>query len=94
MDGANTARYGVGMRRTLIPLGVALAGVFAMFTATGTAQAGTYALYNEYTNDDLCTQIGQQGEATGEWTWFDCQMIYPEGVSTAGQWDLWVEYAN
>jgi hypothetical protein len=82
------------MRRTLIPLGVALASVFAMFTATGTAQADTYALYNEYTNDDLCTQIGQQGETAGKWVWFDCQMIYPEGVSTAGQWDLWVEYAN
>jgi hypothetical protein len=37
VDGANTARYGDGMRRTLISLGIALASVFAMFMATGTA---------------------------------------------------------
>ena len=94
MDGLHTAGYLVGMRRTLIVLGVALTSVFATFTAISTAQADTVALYNEYTNDDLCTIIGHQGEASGQWIWFDCQEVYPEGVSTAGQWDLWVEYAN
>jgi hypothetical protein len=94
MDAAIAARYGVSMRRTLIIMGVVLTSVFVSFTATGAAQADTVALYNEYTNDDLCTLIGHQGETLGQWIWFDCQQVYPEGVSTGGQWDLWVEYAS
>jgi hypothetical protein len=82
------------MKRTLIMLGVLLTSLFATLTIAGTAQADTNVLYNEYTNPDLCMIVGQNGVSSGQWIYYYCQEVAPEGVSHAGQWDLWVEYAD
>lgn len=73
---------------------MALTSACAVMTFAAPAQAATYVLYNEYTNPDLCNQVGQQGDAAGQWIDYFCQMIYPMGADSPGQWDLWVEYAS
>jgi hypothetical protein len=93
VDDPATDRYVGGMRRTLISLAIVLTSAFAVMATTAPAQADTVALYNEYTNPDLCMLVGQQGETWGQWIYYDCQMVYPES-DVAGQWDLWVEYAG